>query len=290
MKPKRKFNVPARVILVICSLACFILVIFSFKYKDGVSPVKTYAGNIMQPMQRGINTLGNKLYSVYDLFQTKKNLINENNELKNELNRVKAEKIQMIEDQNELTTLRELYKLDQGYAQYPKVAARIVAHDDSNWYNYFTIDKGYNDGIRKNMNVIASGGLVGIVSEVGKSYAKVRSIIDDNSYVSGMFLRTKDMCDVKGNLKTLAEGFIDVERISIDAEVEDGFEVVTSYQSDKYLEGILIGYVSNVTPDTNNMTMTARITPAVDFSKLDTVLVITQLKNTDEMEEMTTYD
>ena len=57
-----------------------------------------------------------------------------------------------------------------------------------------------------------------------------------------------------------------------------------------YLEGILIGYVSNVTPDTNNMTMTARITPAVDFSKLDTVLVITQLKNTDEMEEMTTYD
>ena len=122
------------------------------------------------------------------------------------------------------------------------------------------------------MNVIASGGLVGIVSEVGKSYAKVRSIIDDNSYVSGMFLRTKDMCDVKGNLKTLAEGFIDVERISIDAEVEDGFEVVTSYQSDKYLEGILIGYVSNVTPDTNNMTMTARITPAVDFSKLDKVL------------------
>lgn len=290
MKPKHKYNIPAKVILVICSLACFVLIIFSFKYNDKINPAKTYVGNLIQPMQRGINSLGGSLYSVFDIFVSKKELIEENNKLKEELEAVKTENISLIEDKNELFTLRELYKLDQGYSQYPKVAAKVIFHDDSNWYNLFTIDKGYNDGIRKNMNVIAGNGLVGIVCEVGNKYSKVRTIIDDNSYVSGMFVRTKDMCDVKGNLKTLNDGYINVERISIDAEIEDGYEVVTSFQSDRYLEGILIGYVSGILPDANNMTKTARLTPVVDFSRLDTVLVITELKNSDELEEMTNYD
>ena len=78
----------------------------------------------------------------------------------------------LIEDRNELSSLRELYKLDQGYRQYNKVAARVVSRDDNNWYNMFTIDKGSDDGIQKNMNVIAGNGLVGIVTEVGKSVFK----------------------------------------------------------------------------------------------------------------------
>ncbi|MDE6635575.1 MAG: rod shape-determining protein MreC [Lachnospiraceae bacterium] len=290
MKPKRKFNMPARVILALCTIACFIMIIFSFKYRDKINPVKTYIGNVIQPMQRGINSIGHTIYDFVDLFQTKQSILDENKKLKEQLESVRAENVSLIEDRNELASLRELYKLDQGYKQYPKVAARVVSHDDTNWYNEFTIDKGSDDGIQKNMNVIAGNGLVGIVSELGKSYSKVRSIIDDNSYVSGMFVRTSDLCDVKGNLATLKNGYIDVERISIDSEIEEGYEVVTSYQSDRYLEGILIGYVSDIKPDPNNMTMTAKLVPVVDFSRLDTVLVITKVNNYEELEDMTNYD
>ena len=98
------------------------------------------------------------------------------------------------------------------------------------------------------------------------------------------------MCDVKGNLSTVKDGYIDVERISIDSEIEEGYEIVTSYQSDRYLQGILIGYVSDIKPDANNMTMTAKVIPVVDFSRLETVLVITEVKNYEELEEMTNYD
>lgn len=290
MKPKRKFNMPARVILALCTIACFIMIIFSFKYRDKINPVKTYIGNVIQPMQRGINSIGHKIYDFVDLFQTKQSILDENKKLKEQLESVRAENVSLIEDRNELASLRELYKLDQGYKQYPKVAARVVSHDDTNWYNEFTIDKGSDDGIQKNMNVIAGNGLVGIVSELGKSYSKVRSIIDDNSYVSGMFVRTSDLCDVKGNLATLKNGYIDAERISIDSEIEEGYEVVTSYQSDRYLEGILIGYVSDIKPDPNNMTKTAKLVPVVDFSRLDTVLVITKVNNYEELEDMTNYD
>lgn len=290
MKKKRKFNMPAKVLLVICTIICFILIVFSFKYQDNVNSVKTSVGNVIMPMQRSINSIGNSIYSVFDMFKSKKELLNENEQLKEELARVKQENVTLIQDNTELTSLRKLYKLDEGYSQYPKVAARVISHDDNNWYNMFTIDKGSDDGIKRNMNVIAGNGLVGIVNEVGKHYSKVRSIIDDNSYVSGMFPRTSDTCDVKGNLENLNNGYIEVERISIDAEIEDGYEVVTSYESDRYLEGILIGYVSNIKSDPNNMTMTARLSPVVDFNRLDTVLVITQVKNVDELEEMTNYD
>lgn len=177
-----------------------------------MNPVKTSVGNIIKPMQSGINSIGSSIYSVFDMFKSKKDLLDENAELKKELSDVKNENLSLIEDRNELSSLRELYKLDQGYRQYNKVAARVVSRDDNNWYNMFTIDKGSDDGIQKNMNVIAGNGLVGIVTEVGKSYSKVRSIIDDNSYVNGMFARTSDTCDIKGNLATIGDGYIEAER------------------------------------------------------------------------------
>lgn len=290
MKRKRRFNIPVKFILIFCTIICLVLIVFSFKYKEKLNPLKTAAGSLMAPMQSGVNSIGNSLYSVFDMFESKKELISENSELKDELAKVKQENATLIDDKSELSDLRKLYQLDQGYQQYPKVAARVISHDDNNWYNMFTIDKGTADGIKNDMNVIAGNGLVGIVAESGKHYSKVRSIIDDNSYVSGMFPRTSDTCDVKGDLTTLADGYINVERLSTDAEIEDGYEIVTSYESDKFLEGILIGYVSNITTDPNNMTMTAHVTPVVDFSRLNTVLVITQVKSSDELEEMTNYD
>ncbi len=290
MKRRRRFNNPTGITLVICTLLCLILIVVSFKYQNEINPIKTSVGSFIKPMQSGVNSIGSHIYSAFDMLRSKNRLIKENKDLKKQLEQIKDENLSLIEDRNELANLRELYKLDQGYRQYDKVAARVVSRDNNNWYNMFTIDKGSKDGIMKDMNVIAGNGLVGIVVEVGTSYSKVRSIIDDNSYVSGMFARTSDICDVKGDLSTINDGYINVERISIDAQIEDGMEIVTSYVSDRYLEGILIGYVSSIEKDTNNMTMTAKLAPVVNFDRLDTVLVITELKHSEELEDMTRYD
>ena len=132
------------------------------------------------------------------------------------------------------------------------------------------------------MNVIAGSGLVGIVTDVGKNYAVVRSIIDDNSNVSGMMLSTNDNCIVSGNLKSMTESnmilFSNLE--DVDHKVSTGESVITSNISDKYLPGLLIGYVTEVTDDNNNLTKSGKITPVVDFKHLQDVLVITQLKET----------
>jgi len=128
------------------------------------------------------------------------------------------------------------------------------------------------------MNVIGDGGLVGIVYDVNKSSAKVRSIIDDESNVSAQFASTSDKCIVKGSLTLLNDGVVQVFDIYKSAEINEGDMVVTSNISSKFLPGILIGYVKNIEDDSNNLTKSAYLTPVVDFAHLDTVLIIKQKK------------
>lgn len=80
------------------------------------------------------------------------------------------------------------------------------------------------------------------------------------------------------------EGYIRVENISKNANISEGDELITSSVSDKFLPGLTIGYVSNLTLDTNNLTMSGYVKPAVDFDNIQTVLVILDLKQTVEEE------
>ena len=160
------------------------------------------------------------------------------------------------------------------------MGAHVIGKDSGNWFSTFTIDKGSKDGIEKNMNVIAGTGLVGIVTETGPTWSKVRAIIDDSSNVSAMVLSTSDRCIVEGDLSLMSDGKIRFEQMeNNDNTINVGEQIVTSYISDKYLQGILIGYVSEVNVDSNNLTRSGYITPAVDFKNLQEVLVITTKKS-----------
>lgn len=278
MRKRTNIAIEPKVVLIAGIILCCLLIFFSFRYKEKMAPIKAAAGNVITPMQVGINRAGSWISDRLERFASVDELIEENNRLKEELYTLDYENKILLQNRYELDNFRKLYDLDQNYADYPKVAARVIANDSSNWYSNFRIDKGSEDGIAIDMNVMAGNGLVGIVTEVGKNWARVRSIIDDSTYVSGMFLKSSDTCMVKGNLELLEDGFIEVEDINRDAEVKDGYEIVTSYLSSKYHPGILIGYLSNLTMDPSNMTKSGCLTPAVDFSRLDMVLIITQEK------------
>ena len=155
----------------------------------------------------------------------------------------------------------------------------MIGKDAGNWFSSFLIDKGKNDGIDVDMNVMAGGGLVGIVTEAGPNWATVKSIIDDNSNLSGMVLSTSDRLIVTGDLELMNEGYIRFSQL-IDNEdaVVQGDLVVTSRISNRYLPGISVGYITQINKDANNLTKSGYITPIVDFKHLDTVLVIKELK------------
>ena len=214
-----------------------------------------------------------------------RDLLAENEKLKQQIDDLTIEITGLQQDKYELNNLRELYQLDSQYDEYDKIGARIIARDAGNWYASFVIDKGYEDGISENMNVMAGSGLVGIVVDVGPNWAKVTSIISDNINVSGKVLSTSDDLIVSGNLELMKEGVISfIQLIDEENKVVEGDKIVTSSISDKYLPGILIGYISSISEDSNNLTKSGWLTPAVDFEHLEEVLVITQLKQTVEEE------
>ena len=262
------------------------IVFVSYRFPNLIQPVRNGIESFVIPMQKGINVVGRSISDKLDTFDNIKNLQAENEELKARVEALTMQNQMISQEKYELNSLQELYELDAKYPDYKKVAARIIARESNGWYNVFTIDKGAEDGIKENMNVMAGNGLVGIVTSVRKNSATIRSIIDDSSKVSGMFLKTSDTCIVSGDLNSMmADGRIKVSMIPINADINESDEIVTSHISDKFQQGILIGYVTDIKIDSSNMTKTAYLTPVVDFEHLDDVLNITELKESFELEE-----
>ena len=208
-----------------------------------------------------------------------KELRKENKKLQAEIDDLTLKNNLLQQEKHELDRLRELYELDMHYGDYKKIGAHVTANESGNWFSSFLIDKGSKDGIKKDMNVIAGTGLVGIVTDVGPNWARVRAIIDDASNVSGIVLSTSDTCIVNGDLTLMNDGKIRFEQLpNSDTKIEVGEKVFTSHISDKYVQGILIGYISEINVDANNLTRSGYITPAADFEHLQEVLVITSTK------------
>ena len=288
MSKRRKKNwIHPKILYMSLAILCVLLVVLSFKFSNRFAVIKTAVGTVISPMQKGINIVGTAISDKVELFTSKKKLLEENAKLKEQVDQLGYANKILVGENSELENYRKLYNLDKKYPDYPKVAARVISRDGNNWFHVFYIDKGKDDGVDVDMNVISGNGLVGIVAEAGRHYAKVRAIIDDKSNVSAMFEKSGETCIVKGNMESIYNGYIDVQMISNSATIEDGDEIVTSHISDKYLQGLLIGEVKDITKDSSGLTQVAHVTPAVNFDQLENVLVITQLKDSSELEEMT---
>ncbi len=278
MKIKNQSSLPSKYWLLIVVIVCVILASIG-RAVGGSGPLGFVANYTVIPMQKGISYIGRYMSDVSENFKTMEDMKKENEELQSKVDELTIDNTRLNQEQYELERLRDLYKLDQNYSDYEKIGAHVISNNGSNWFNDFTIDKGSKDGVQVNSNVLAGSGLAGIVTEVGPNYARVRSVIDDSSNISAMMLSTSDTCIVRGDLKLMNDGKIRFEKLANnDNEIKVGEQIVTSHVSNRFLQGLLIGYVSEINVDSNNLTRSGYITPAVDFTKIQEVLVITSTK------------
>ncbi|HIW50517.1 MAG TPA: rod shape-determining protein MreC [Candidatus Blautia intestinavium] len=278
LKKKFRFRIhlKSKHLLAVMTFFCISAIVATLASGVTSAPLKEAAGMIIVPFEKSIAAIGQWLTDVHSVFQDKQDLIGANKELQTTVDALTEQNNILIQDQAELTRLEQLYDLDEEYSDYPKVAARIISKDPGNWYDTFTINRGSSDGIRVDNNVIAGKGLVGIVTEVGSNWATVRAIIDDSSNVSAMTVSTDDNCVVEGDLELIDEGKLRFTQLyDQEDRVTVGERIVTSNISEKYVEGLFIGYVSEVELDTNNLTKTGTIVTPVDFQHLKDVFVIT---------------
>ncbi|MDE6015649.1 MAG: rod shape-determining protein MreC [Acetatifactor sp.] len=274
-----KFTLPGKYLLFILTAICVCLMFLTFGTNVFNKPLNTALGYAVIPFQQGISKAGEWLSRRSEELVQIRVLLDENARLKAEVAALTEENTLLQQDKYELNQLRALIELDEQYGDYKKIGARIISRDSGNWYSSFIIDKGSDDGLCENMNVIAGGGLVGRITATGPNWSRVTAIISDNSNVSAMTLATGDKMMVSGDLQMMAEGVITFSKL-VDSKnvVVEGDKIVTSDISDKYLPNILIGYIHTINRDNNNLTKSGYITTAVDFEHLSEVLVITDLK------------
>jgi len=272
-----------RYILIGLTVFCILLIGVTAINDQWLAPLRTGVGYILIPIQSGVNRVGISIYQELSDYGQLKTALEENRRLQSEIDRLIEENNRLTAEQYELQRLRELYDLDQEYMQYEKTAARVIANDSGDWFQVFRVDKGSADGIQVGSNVLAGGGLAGIVTDVGAHYATVRSIIDDSSRVSAMAVQSGETCFVAGDLTLYKDGMLRITNIKKGGDVKEGDRIVTSNISSRFLPGILVGYAVDVSIDSNQLTSSGYLIPAARFNNLQEVLIITDVKETEDL-------
>lgn len=260
--------------IIITIIILIILVFISNMNIENLSYIENVVSTIVMPVQNGLTYLKNKLTGNNTFFEDINRLQQENEELKNKNAQLEQElrEFEIVKNENE--TLKEYLALSEQYGNYETKAAYIINKDISNYNNVFVINIGEKDGIKPNMTVISEKGLVGYIISVTDNTSKVQTIIDTASTVSATLSSSKDNLICKGTLEE--SGLLKASYIPTTATLVQGDKVETSGMGGIYPKGIYIGTIKKVVPTKNIVDRYAIIEPAVDFNKVDTVLVITK--------------
>lgn len=258
------------ILITIILLTCLVVITnvdtSKFSYIEGV------VNKLVMPIQNGLTYLKNKIEDNNTFFKDINNLKNENEELRKENEELSklSKELDIIKAENK--TLREYANLTDEYTKYTTIPAYIIDRDLSNLSSTIVINVGTREGIQKNMPVVSADGIVGYVISVTDTTAKVQTIIDASSSTSAVMSISRDNIIVKGELGN--ENMLKATYISSDADLILNDDVETSGLGGIYPKGLKIGKLVQIIEETNITEKYAIIEPAVDFSKLETVLVI----------------
>lgn len=249
-----------------------LLIFLSNVETEKTSFFESAVSSVINPVQKVFVDLKNKIQGNSDYFVTIDEVKAENEELKKKNSELESQlrELEMIKAEN--TQLQQYMHLSDKYANYNTVPAYVINRDVSNFSSTLVLNVGTNDGIEEKMTVIADKGLVGHVISVTPTTCKVQVIIDSACTVSSMISTTQESIICKGTLEN--EQILRASYIPTGAELIQGDNVYTSGVGGIYPKGIIIGTIKDIITTSNITDRYATVEPAVDFSKLDTVLII----------------
>jgi len=261
----------------ITTVILFLIVVMGITMggRERITFLENLIGNVMIPVQNGLDFIGDgiagavrPITNIWVMDEEIARLNEENQELRQAV-------IDSSLESQELTELKRIKKelsvVENVLEPEDYITCNVVGKDNGNWYNMFTINAGTNQGIAKNSPVINGDGLVGRVYEVGSNWAKVVSLIDYKSEIGFETVDSKKNFDgiLKGHLDAQIDGYL----FDAHADVSEGETVITSGLG-IYPKGIVIGQISEVVEDEDELLTKIVVVPRVNFKNLDRVMVI----------------
>ncbi|MDD2619179.1 MAG: rod shape-determining protein MreC [Syntrophomonadaceae bacterium] len=252
--------------------------------REDISGIEKMLRNLYTPLQSGVSEFRVNLGNFTTAFNNKKTLNDKIKTLEQENRRISLDNQILRENQAELKRLRDIVAFKEAsLATYDLLPARVISRSPNNWYQTLVIDKGSNAGVKKGMTVITPKGLVGSVGSVGHNSAHINLITDREVAVGAILQENRDTSGIiEGRGDRTFLGMINVPYYST---VKKNNRVITSGLSLTFPKGIFIGTVSEITRERGGLLMSASVKPAVDFDKLEEVLIITDYHPVDDSEE-----
>jgi len=269
-------------LIVVLGILLLVIMGITMGGRSNITYVERLTGNIITPINKVFSSMGNfvsgRVTPVLEVW----NIKDENDSLRAENESLKTELMEYTLDSKELAELREL-RDSLNYLDRMRidnyVSCSVISKDTGNWYNMFLIDAGLSDGVTKNSTVMNGDGLIGLVYEAGDNWAKVISIIDNNSSIGFEMRRVDDDFDglITGSVNSVIKG----QLFDPQAEVIVGDKIMTSGVG-LYPKGILIGEIKEVIIDQNELLKEVVVEPSVNFKRLNKILVIPAKTNDNE--------
>lgn len=262
--------------IIITIIILILTVILSNIDVEKMSYLENAFNSFVMPIQNGLTYLKNKMEGNDSFFTDISKLQEENEELKRKNSELEQSlrEFEIVKAENE--TLKEYVNLKDKYQNYQTIPAYIINKDITNYNQMIVINVGEKDGIKPNMTVIADQGLVGHVVSTTQTTAKVQTIIDTASSVSCNISTSREPIIVTGTLEKVST--LKASYIPTDAVILENDKVETSGIGGIYSKGIPIGTIKEIISTKNITDRYAYVETAVDFKKLETVLVITNNK------------
>jgi rod shape-determining protein MreC len=271
------YSRPRNTRLLVVSLVMVSLLTITVDYRGGDSgPLEsagkatlTGVGALQSAVSRVIRPIGDFVTGLVNVGSLRK----ENDRLRKQVEQLQTQAGQSVSDERVKQELLTLLGLEEQLRLEKTVAARVTADSVSNFEWSVTIDKGSSSGIKIDMAVVSGDGLVGRVISVAPNASIVELIIDPDSGVAGRLASSGETGVVEGQRNQ----DLTMDLVSPNARVVVNEQVVTSgFQGSLYPPEIPIGFVSRVFPDPGKLNKTIAVRPAVNFSALQFVLVVTK--------------
>jgi len=193
----------------------------------------------------------------------------ENQDLKRIVSALREENNRLMETIWAEERLKKLYALQSQYSS-ESMVAQIFARDPTNWFKTVLINKGKKAGVSKDMAVVASEGVVGRVIEVSPSTAKVLLITDPNSALDVIVQRSRSQGIMEGKVGEICL----LKYVQKSEDVQVGDQVITSSLGGIFPKGLMAGKVTQVERQRPGIFQYIEVTPSVDFSRLEEVLIL----------------
>lgn len=264
-----------KIVLIILILFAMAVTGWFWKHKESVPFVSQTLSTAVAPFEYTASKITFTAKTGIDIIDQSISKWSDLEDLKKENAGLKAEQLRYSEILAENIRMKDLLRFKQGYTRFNLLGASVIARDYGTWMNTLMIDRGSDSGIKVYMPVIAPEGVVGFVSEVYLKTARVQLLLDPRTVVGGMVQRpaSRVVSMVSGN--SGKQGVLSFINISREADVIKGDVVITSGYGGVYPKGLAVGTVEKVSDDLEKVSLDADIKPAVDFSHLEEVFVIT---------------